>query len=213
MQNKYLSALKTKYASFGLSKEALDRVALQRVKTIANEDEIDTDIASLDTALLIMKEIQGSADSQRNRASALQKELDDLKKTQPVTTPEPTPDSSSEEMREMKAMMQSIMGKMAENEKKTRNEATLAQLHEALKKSGCTNDFIRNITLRGIEIGENDTVESLAERYKSEYDQNFKEAYGEGYTPPRGNGNGNSEPDQDEITRILVERGLLDKSN
>ena len=32
--------------AFGLSKEALDRVALQRVKTIANEDEIDADIAT-----------------------------------------------------------------------------------------------------------------------------------------------------------------------
>ena len=83
MQTKYLSALKTKYASFGLSKEALDRVASQRVKTIANEDEIDADIASTDTLMLIMKEMQSSADSQRNRAAQLQKDLEDLKKNQP----------------------------------------------------------------------------------------------------------------------------------
>ena len=65
MQNKYLSALRTKYASFGLSKEALDRVALQRVKTIANEDEIDADIASTDTAMLVMKEMQRATDTLR----------------------------------------------------------------------------------------------------------------------------------------------------
>ena len=93
MQIKYLSALRTKYASFGLSKEALDRVASQRVKTIANEDEIDSDIASSDTAMLIMKEMQSSADAQRNRAAQLQKDLDALKTVQPEPTPTPTPDN------------------------------------------------------------------------------------------------------------------------
>lgn len=96
MQNKYLSALRTKYASFGLSKEALDRVALQRVKTIASEDEIDADIASSDTAMLIMKEMQGSADAQRNRAVQIQKELDDLKQKQQPDGQKPSDQNQSE---------------------------------------------------------------------------------------------------------------------
>ena len=105
MQNKYLSALRTKYASFGLSKEALDRVALQRVKTIANEDEIDADIASTDTAMLIMKEMQGSADAQRNRAAQIQKELDDLKQKQQPDGQKPDNQNQSEFAQQMKTMM------------------------------------------------------------------------------------------------------------
>ena len=214
MQNKYLSALKTKYASFGLSKEALDRVALQRVKTIANEDEIDADIAASDTLMLIMKEMQSSADAQRNRAAQLQKDLDALKTVQPEPTPTPTPDNPyAKEISDLKDMMATMMGKFAENEKKSRNEATLAKVHEVMKQKGCTNDFIRNTTLKGVEIGENDTADSIAEKYKSIYDENCKQAFGEGYTPPTGNGNGGGEMDHAEITRMLQERGLLPKSN
>ena len=213
MQNKYLSALRTKYASFGLSKEALDRVALQRVKTIANEDEIDADIATSDTLMLIMKEMQSSADAQRNRAAQLQKDIDALK-TQPEPTPTPTPDNSyAKEISDLKDMMAAMMGKFAENEKKSRTEATMVKVHDLMKQKGCTNDFIRKTTLAGIEVGETDTAESLAERYKSVYDENCKAAFGEGYTPPTGGNNGGGEMDHAEVTRMLQERGLLPKSN
>lgn len=215
MQIKYLSALKTKYASFGLSKEALDRVALQRVKTIANEDEIDADIASSDTLMLIMKEMQSSADAQRNRAAQLQKDLDALKTNQPNQTPTQTPIENpyAKEFSDLKDMVAAMMGKFAENEKKTRTEAVLAQVHEVMKQKGCVNDYIRTTTLAGVEVGENDTAESIAEKYKAIYDKNCKAAFGEGYTPPTGGNNGGGEMDQAEITRMLQERGLLPKSN
>ena len=213
MQNKYLSALKTKYASFGLSKEALDRVALQRVKTIANEDEIDADIANSDTLMLIMKEMQSSADAQRNRAAQLQKDLDALRTPQSEPTPTPTENPYAKEISDLKDMMAAMMGKFAENEKKSRTEATMAKVHDLMKQKGCTNDFIRKTTLSGIQIGENDTAESIAEKYKSVYDENCRSAFGEGYTPPTGNGNVGEEMDQAEITKMLQERGLLPKSN
>lgn len=212
MQNKYLSALKTKYASFGLSKEALDRVALQRVKTIANEDEIDADIANPDTLMLIMKEMQSSADSQRNRATQLQKDLDDLKKIQPNNqqqTQEPE-NELAKQLQTLTNLVTTMQAERAAEKKQAQTDAVLAQVHEKMKANGCTNDFIRNMTLKGIEVGENDTVDTLAEKYKSIYDQNCKDAYGEGYVPPRGNGNGgNGENDKDAETAILKRAGLL----
>ena len=212
MQNKYLSALKTKYASFGLSKEALDRVALQRVKTIANEDEIDADIANSDTLMLIMKEMQGSADSQRNRVAQIQKELDDLKKTQPSnqTNPQPLEDSPlASELKAIKEMFAGMKAEMDAEKKKAQKDAVIARAHDVMKQNGCTNDFIRNITLKGIEVGENDTADSIAEKYKSIYDQNCKEAYGDGYVPPKGNSGGSGENDKDAETAILKRAGLL----
>lgn len=217
MQNKYLSALRTKYASFGLSKEALDRVALQRVKTIANEDEIDADIASSDTLMLIMKEMQGSADAQRNRAAQIQKELDDLKKNQPnnqTTQTQQEPESElAKQLQTLTNLMTEMQTERAAEKKKIQAEAIISQVHEKMKSKGCTNDFIRNMTLKGIEVAESDTADSLAEKYKSIYDQNCKDAYGEGYVPPKGNGNGGGETDQAEVTKILQSRGLLPKSD
>lgn len=212
MQNKYLSALRTKYASFGLSKEALDRVALQRVKTIANEDEIDADIANTETLMLIMKEMQSSADSQRNRATQLQKDLEDLKKNQP-NNQQQTQEPESELAKQLQTLTNLVTTMQAERaaeKKQAQTDAVLAQVHEKMKANGCTNDFIRNMTLKGIEVGENDTVDTLAEKYKSIYDQNCKDAYGDGYVPPRGNGNGgNGENDKDAETAILKRAGLL----
>lgn len=213
MQNKYLSALRTKYASFGLSKEALDRVASQRVKTIANEDEIDADIAHSDTLMLIMKEMQGSADTQRNRAAQIQRELDDLKKNQ--TTNQTNQQSLEDnplaaELKSIKEMFAGMKAELDAEKKKAQTGAIIAQAHEVMKKNGCTNDFIRNITLKGIEIGDTDTADSIAEKYKSIYDQNFKEAYGDGHTPPKGsNISGNGENDKEAETAILKRAGLL----
>lgn len=195
MQNKYLSALRTKYASFGLSKEALDRVALQRVKTIANEDEIDADIANTETLMLIMKEMQSSADSQRNRATQLQKDLDDLKKNQPnnqTTQTQQEPESElAKQLQTLTNLVTEMQTERAAEKKKIQAEAIISQVHEKMKSKGCTNDFIRNMTLKGIEVAESDTADSLAEKYKSVYDQNCKDAYGEGYVPPMGMQNAN----------------------
>lgn len=195
MQTKYLSALRTKYASFGLSKEALDRVALQRVKTIANEDEIDADIASTDTLMLIMKEMQSSADSQRNRAAQLQKDLEDLKKNQPNNqTTQNQQESESELAKQLQALTElvtTMQTERAAEKKKIHAEAIISQVHEKMKSKGCTNDFIRNMTLKGIEVAESDTADSLAEKYKPVYDQNCKDAYGDGYVPPMGMQNAN----------------------
>lgn len=213
MQNKYLSALKTKYASFGLSKEALDRVALQRVKTIANEDEIDADIANPDTLMLIMKEMQSSADSQRNRATQLQKDLDDLKKIQPNNQTTQTQQESESELAKQLQTLTDLVTTMqterAAEKKRAKYDAVIARAHDVMKQNGCTNDFIRNMTLKGIEVGENDTADSIAEKYKSIYDQNCKEAYGDGYVPPKGNSGGSGENDKEAETAILKRAGLL----
>ncbi len=188
MQVKYLSALKTKYASYGLSKEALDRVASQRVKTIANEDEIDGDIASFDTALLIMKEMQGAADSLRSSNARIQKELDDFKKPQSQEAPEENPFAA--EVAEMKALLLGMQTKMVETEKKARYEAIVKGAHARMKEMGCSNDYIREATLKGIELTDDDTPESVAAQYKSAYDENCKKAFGDGYVPPKGDANG-----------------------
>lgn len=214
MQNKYLSALKTKYASFGLSKEALDRVALQRVKTIANEDEIDSDIANTETLMLIMKEMQSSADTQRNRATQLQKDLDDLKKNQPndQTQEQEQESELAKQLQTLTNLVTTMQNERAAEKKKAQTETILTQVREKMKANGCTDGLILKLTLKGIKVEDTDTVDSLFEKYKPIYDQTLKEERGNGYIPPRGNGGANAEADNDAETEILQRRGLLPKS-
>lgn len=217
MQNKYLSALKTKYASFGLSKEALDRVASQRVKTIANEDEIDADIANTDTMLLVMKEMQGSTDAIRAKAAQTQKELDTLKGSKQNQTTEPETQAENplaKEFAEMKALLAGVTAEIAENKKKARTEAIMTEVHAKMKSLGCTNDYIRKTTLQGIEIADSDTADSIAEKYKAVYDENCKAAFGNGYVPPKGNNQGGKdEVNYDAMVAALRASGAIPNEN
>ena len=102
-----------------------------------------------------------------------------------------------------------MKAEMDAEKKKAQKDAVIARAHDVMKQNGCTNDFIRNMTLKGIEVGENDTADSIAEKYKSIYDQNCKEAYGDGYVPPKGNSGGSGENDKEAETAILKRAGLL----
>lgn len=211
MQNKYLSALKTTYASFGFSKEALDRVALQRVKTIASEDEISADVASHDTLMLMLKEMQGATDALRNEKAKIQKELDDFKK--PDNDNKPSDDNPlAGQVAELKTLIEGMQSKMAEKEAKAQRESLVKDVHDKMKAMGCVNDFIRNITLAGVEFSESDTADSIAEKMKSAYDENFKQAFGAGYTPPKGNKDGmGDDVDYGSMKETLKKSGALPK--
>ena len=85
MKEKLLAVLRTEWSRLGLKKEALDRVASQRVKTIEKEEDIMSAAKDADTMSLLMAELQGSADAERNKASQLQKDFDDYKTKHPDT--------------------------------------------------------------------------------------------------------------------------------
>lgn len=212
MQNKYLSALKTKYASFGLSKEALDRVALQRVKTIANESEIESDLANPETFLLLMKEQQGANDALRSSNNTIQKQLDELKNsnTPPKQDP-PQENPLGEQFAEMQKALEEMKEKFAASERRAQTEAVIAEVHKKMKSMGCTNDFIRDTTLRGIEVKEGDTADSIAEKCKEAYDANCKKAFGDGYVPPKGNDKGGDEIDFSAMIEGLKASGDIPK--
>ena len=212
MQNKYLSALKTTYANFGFSKEALDRVALQRVKTIASEDEISADVANHDTLLLLMKEMQGATDSLRNEKARIQKELDDFKNTNGDGQKKSDDNPLAGEVAELKTLLQGMQSKLDESEKHARRESLLKDVHSKLKSIGCTNDYVRESTLERLEISETDTIESIAERMKPLYDANCKKVFGEGYVPPKGKSAGvGDDVDYGAMVKFLQESGSLPK--
>lgn len=97
MKEKFLAALKTEWSRLGLKKEALDRVASQRAKTIEKEEDIAAAVKDAETMSLLMTELQSSADSERNLKAQLQKDFDDYKTKHPESdtdpdNPDPDPD-------------------------------------------------------------------------------------------------------------------------
>ena len=189
MKTKIAQALKTEYANLGLSQKAFDGVAAILEKTVKEETEIDAAIKEASVKELL-KLYQKETDSAREERARIQREYEEYKEKHPETTPiQPKPDDKdnplAKELEALKAKQAEVEAKLKESETKARNAEILTEVHRLMKEKGADNDFIRETTLKGIAIGENDTAESLAEKYQSEYDANFKKAYGEGFIPPR----------------------------
>jgi hypothetical protein len=101
---------------------------------------------------------------------------------------------------------------MAETEKNARRESVVKDVHAKMKAMGCVNDFIRNTTLANLEMADSDTADSIAERMKSAYDENFKQAFGDGYTPPKGKKEGTGdEVDYEAMVAGLKQSGVIPK--
>lgn len=83
MRKKIFDALKTKYASLGLSDETIDKVATGLESRVNDEKDIETAIAGVEPAL---KVLQSSYDTFRNEKSGLMKQIDDYKKMIPDPT-------------------------------------------------------------------------------------------------------------------------------
>lgn len=219
MKEKIINALATKYSNLGVGKKALDGVAAFIEKNVTTEEDIENAIAGSEV-LTLLKAIQGESDTLRNEKALLKKQLEELKgKTNP--NPEPTPKGNPDSevaklLKEIKERQDAADKKFADYEAKVRHDSLLKEAEELMKKNGSTNNFIRSLAIKGLEVGETDTAATLAERGKAAYDSNFKEAYGESPVPPRGSGNageGYKKGMFADFAKRLEASGKLPKSN
>ena len=81
-----LEALKTKYKAYGLSNDALDRIASLREKTVEKAEDIEGAVADATTLDLIAKEIQ------RQRDQAIQKNSESQRAFEAYKAAHPEPD-------------------------------------------------------------------------------------------------------------------------
>ena len=82
MKEKILENLKNKYSNLGFGQKAFDGVALYLEKTITDEAQIETAISGVEP---LLKAFQSDIDKVRTEKSALQLQLEELKKAAPVT--------------------------------------------------------------------------------------------------------------------------------
>lgn len=180
-------ALGTKYASFGLSKEAVDRIASQVEKTVTKEEEIESAIATFDTMNLIAQEVQKMRDRELRARSDLQKSFDAYKQSHPEPAKQTETKEGGEEESEPE-WAKKLRERFERQDAEDKRRALLSSVTSALKAAGCNNDEILNLTLRGFELKENETESAAVERVKSDYESSIKKIFGNGPIPNLGNG-------------------------
>lgn len=207
MKEKIITALRTKYQRFGLSSEAVDRIASAKEKTVTKEEDIEAAIADAETMELIANELQKSADAERRNRSTLQKSFDDYKKAHPEKTDGggKDPDEENEVLKELRE----LKARLDERDASDRKKATLASVTSALKKAGCSNEEILSLSLKGFSLGENETEDAAVARIKADYDNSVKKIFGDGAPPPAGGGGPKSDDDYKKaLEAYAIQKGL-----
>lgn len=192
MKQKIITALKTKYQRFGLSNEAVDRIASAKEKTVKDESEIESAIADAETMELIANELQKSADKARRESSDLQKSFNEYKEKHPETDPNHGPDPSKGDedepawAKKLREQNEAIAARFKAEDDAKRLGAARSAVEAKLKAAGCSNPGILALTLKGFALGEKETEDEAVTRLKSEYDASYKETFGDGAIPGTG---------------------------
>lgn len=220
MKQKIIAALKTKYQRFGLSNEAVDRIASAKEKTVTSEDEIEGAIADAQTMELIANELQKSADAERRNRSNLQKSFDEYKEKHPdsgkggdETHEEDLNGDEPAWAKKLRESNERIEARFKAEDDAKKNAANKTAVEAKLKAAGCVNAGILKSVMKGFALGENESVDDAATRLQTEYNDSYKETFGEGPKPGLGNGNygGDAKKAADAMNDYLRQEGLLPK--
>ena len=220
MKQKLITALRTKYQRFGLSNEAIDRIASAKEKTVTSEDDIETAIADVETMELIANELQKSADAERRKGSDVQKSFDDYKKKYPenTQTQQAQQQQQAEEPEWAKKLRESnerIEARFAAEDAAKRNADILTEIETKLKAAISESSFNQGVfksTLKGFALKDKEEIEDAVVRLKADYDANLRETFGDGPIPGVSvQAFGDAKAATDAKNKFLKEQGLLPK--
>ena len=216
MKTKIATALKTKYQRYGLSNEAIDRIASAKEKTITSEDAIESGIADFETMELIAQEVQKQRDKEIKNKTDLQNAFDTYKtahpETKPIDPPTPPVDPNEPEWaKKLREQNEKIMEEFGKRDAAQKQHLAETNVKAALEKAGCTNPGILRLTMKGFALGENETEEQAVARLTADYNQNVKDAFGDGNIPPVGAGAPSADPHKhaEAMNAFLEKQGLI----
>ena len=167
------TALKTKYQRFGLSNEAIDRIAAAREKTVTSEEEIATATADVVTMELIANELQKMRDKEINSKTDLQRAFDTYKEKNPEggkpkgdpnppTPPEPGNPEPMPEPEWAKRLRERYEREDREKAEKETRESLTARL----KMEGCTNNGIIKFVMAAFTAVKDESQDDAVKRLK-----------------------------------------------
>lgn len=183
------TALKTKYQRFGLSNEAIDRIAAAREKTVTSEEEIATATADVVTMELIASELQKMRDKEINSKTDLQRAFDTYKEKYPDTpnpAPAPEPDPKPNPADVEPEWAKKIRERFEREDREKAEKETRDALTARLKMEGCTNNGIIKFVMAGFTPVKDESQDDAVKRLKESYAAAYKETFGEGGIPGYG---------------------------
>jgi hypothetical protein len=194
MKEKIAAALKTKYQRFGLSNEAIDRIASAKEKTVTSEDAIEEGVADAETMGLIANELMKMRDKEISSKTDLQRAFDSYKEKNPApaqTQPdpakaEPKNDDEPEWAKKLREQQERISARFEREDREKAEKATRDALTARLKMEGCTNNGIVKFVMTGYSPVENESEDDAVRRLKDAYAVAYKETFGEGAVPGLG---------------------------
>lgn len=184
------ATLKTKYQRFGLSNEAIDRIATAKEKTVTSEGEIEAATADVTTMELIANELQKMRDKEISNKTDLQRAFDSYKEKnpeggkdpEPDPKPDPKPDPGEKEPEWAKKLRERYEREDKEREDKERRDSLTARL----KTEGCSNGGILKLVMQGYEPVKDESEDDATKRLKEAYSSAYRETFGDGPIPGMG---------------------------
>ena len=187
MKTKILNALKTKYQHFGLSNEAVDRIASALEKTVTAESDIEGAVADAKAMELIAKELQKSADAERRLRSDLQKSFDEYKEKNPTGVEPPKQTQPDDELKSlilaMKKQNDELKARLDARDATAKDTQFRTAVRTALESDKKDNKALIGYIMDTFKYSDSDTEQTLIERYKGVYDEKYKQFYGDGVVP------------------------------
>ena len=182
------NALKTRYQRFGLSNEAIDRIASAREKTVTGEEEVESAVADAETMVLIANELMKMRDKEISNKTDLQRAFDAYKEKNPAQKPggEPDPEPAKPAEVPEPEWAKALRERFEREDKEKADMVVRESVAARLKKEGCTNAGILKSTMKGFALGKDETEDDAVARLKTEYNDSYKEVFGDGAVPGLG---------------------------
>ena len=213
------TALKTKYQRFGLSNEAIDRIATAREKTVTSEGEIEAATADVVTMELIANELQKMRDKEISNKTDLQRAFDSYKEKNPEggkdpnpnPNPNPNPDPKPTDAPEPE-WAKKLRERYEREDKEKADREKRESLTARLKTEGCSNGGILKLVMQGYEPIKDESEDDATKRLKEAYSNAYRETFGDGPIPGIG-GQAFIDPKSatDHKNDFLRQQGLLPK--
>ena len=190
MKEKIITAFKTKHLGFGLSNEAIDRIASALEKTVTKDEDIENALSGVEAMTLIAKEVQKMRDGEIQKRSDLQKTFDTYKAAHPEgkeTKETKTDDDEPEWARKLREQNEALAARLDKADKETTRKNLMADIISDSKKK-LTHEKAFRLTEREFSLKDDETKEAALARFEEEYNANKKEFFSDGVIPPFGSG-------------------------
>ena len=200
-QEQILSNLRDGLGQTSLSERTISDFA--SVLEVPEDETLHSDFFSKQVKILKTVEGQLSHD--------VATKVEDFKKNfkpteQQKQEPKKNEDEIPDYVKELREELASIKNKELEKQKSVQSEQLINSAYEDAKKSGAENEAVLKIVKRFVSVEDGDTPISLKNKIVAQYNETYKELYGEGAAPSSSSGGSGNKKASIESTKAYFKQ-------